>query len=303
MAETASTTAAAAPYVPPAAAASLRMADAMHERHGGARGQGGPLAAARRTQKLVDRVFAGYLGEPAPGAARSASQADGDKGDGASQRTPAPLTVLSSFVPSEVVRAGFKARDAEKESSPLWGILPAAKLEPVVAALESSLGLSEKPAEPPQRKEPAVSAPSLTLLQGGSDAPARPRAAASVLTPEPEQDAERPISRAAMEASSRLLEALRAHASAQATAGSERVSLGDLTTIAFADSKRRMAAHSASESVPEPKAPESAPADSSNKNILRNHHYTLAMVTKLAKDLVKEMSDKQKTAETRYGDA
>ena len=173
------------------------------------------------------------------------------------------------------------SRSAEA-GAPLWGSLPRPTLEPLVAAVEADLGRAET-----QRHE----RPAMEILQGGSGRrPERP----SAMT-------EEQAHQTALESSKRLMDAVRAHA--MANGGSDdRISLGDMTLIAFADSNNQMAAASSFTS----NAPDHQP---SNKTVgdlphpkieegLPELHKKLQMMAKLVAHDLKQV---QKLSKDRFG--
>lgn len=206
-----------------------------------------------------------------------------------------PMTLLEGYQPSEVVRAGLRTRETPELASPLWGMLPAVKLEPVVAALESALGVSPPVAEKPQPKETAGSGPSLTLVQ---PPPSEKRRGQS------EADEKEPaISRTAMEASMRLLDALRAHASAHAAAGAGRVSLGDMQTISFAESNNQLAAAGVNESTPDGPEPDTVAPQFPNPKIYTDQNDFHYKMNDAAQKLFKEIENEDRIADIRHGDS
>lgn len=207
-----------------------------------------------------------------------------------------PMTTLEGYQPSAVVQAGMRTRETPELASPLWGMLPPVTLEPVVAALESALGVpAEKPVEKPQPRDAAAEAPRLTLVQS----PSRPDVRGNV-----QSEAQPTLSQTAIDASTKLLDALRAHASAQASlGGSGRVSLSDMQTISFAEKNNRLAAAAMNESVPESKEPDTCHPEFPNPKIYNDQNDYRHKVQEVAQKLLKEESDDQDMADTRFGDA
>lgn len=114
---------------------------------------------------------------------------------------------------------------------------------PAVDAQPRSPAPAAVPASP---KSLASDAPSMPLLHSGKSDTATAATSAAASTAGP-QAAERRdgqgFSKAAQDASLKMLEALHAHASAQALAGGgNRINLGDMATIAFADQNKQFAA-------------------------------------------------------------
>lgn len=286
-------TTSAAAYVPYATAASERMAVGVLGRLLGPRGANGGRAFL-----LADRVVADYLdgwgevrgtaaNEPPPSAEASVGplikQPDRE-GEG---RKPASQTLPVGWEPSEVVQAGLRARAAAPFTGPLWSVLPRAQFEPVVAALAGGLGTASPAAEPVLAKAAASGAPALTLLGGGGSRTTGAHAARRHDGGEemPGVSA-RGAEKAARDASARMLDALRAHAAAQATANGERISLGEMTTIAFAESKNQLAAATANESAPTASAPQEAKSPEYTDSYIR------AKVLEIANKIVKSMKNK-----------
>jgi len=199
------------------------------------------------------------------------------------------------------IEAGLRAREAAESAGPLFCVLSPAKLAPVVAAMESALGAPSTPAERPQPKEPASSAPNLTLLRGeNAQAGSRPDATIERSSALAEQPRQRSVSKAAMDASAQLLQALRTHAAAQASAGTERVSLGDMTQIAFAASEQQLAAAS-SEVAPRASSSSQALGPLPNPKILNDQRYVLRRIREIANTIVKELQEHQMRAANRFG--
>lgn len=227
----------------------------------------------------------------------SAAAASERMADSVMSRTT-PMTMLDGFQPSEVVQAGLRTRETPEFARPLWGMLPQVKLEPVVSALESALGSSPPQAERPQSKDTSSSGPTLTLVQSP-----KPDAGRESQSGHLASDAPPPISRTAMEASVRLLDALRAHASAHAMSGGGRVSLAEMQTISFAESRNQLAAAAMNESAPEGKEPDTCNPDFPNPKIWSDQNDIRHKVQELAEKLLKEDEKDQDMEDTRFGDA
>lgn len=314
------------PYVPHAAAASERMFGSVMGRLGGGGGS--------RSWQLAGRVVDGFLNEqgaskteakpgkpsqragervlalpprlPQPAAKSErmwdAALAPPSQAAAPERHKAPPMTTLQQFEPSDVVRAGLQAREAANSTSPLWSVLPPVKLEPLVAVLEKAVAQPQAAERPQERELPR--APGMTLLQGGgSTSSASPAAAVSAPATTGRrqlEEARNPISKAAFDASARLLDALRTHASAHAATGDSRVSLGDMTLIAHAEKKNQLAA-SMAQSVPTPKAPDAALGDMPNPKVFSNQHSIILKLQEIANKLMKEDEDDQKNAEIRFG--
>jgi hypothetical protein len=273
----------AAPFVPQATAASQRMADSVFERlSAGGRGARAETAAgtapkatgptalplqtvapAQRTQRVRD-LLATEPKERAPAAADP----------------PSFPTVAASWEPPEVSRAGLRARDTAEAERPLWSVLPAVQVEPILSAVEQAM---EKGAlNPPEM--PVVVPPSSTVRQAES----------------PAGSAEPTLSRATIDASLRMLDALRAHASMHATAGDQRISLGDMTLIAFAEKKQQLAAALANE-VPEPKDPDRPIGHLQHPKVNTNKNMLLQKVKEVAEEIFKKEEENEQMADVRWG--
>ena len=138
----------------------------------------------------------------------------------------------------------------------------------------------------------------MTLLQGGG-ASGSPQ---STYAPSVQADADAAPSRAAIDASMKLLEAVRAHAAAHASSSDDRVSLGDMQLIAFADQERKLAAASAT-NAPANKKIEKAlgerrnPKDWDDQKVLKNK------IKDIAKICLEEDDEAESRADERYGGA
>lgn len=308
-----------APYVPHAAAASERMVGSVMNRLGGGRAwqlagrvvdgflnEQGSQKSGRPAQRAPERVVAAPPSFPQPTAkpegmwdAALASPSQHRATGSSESRQAPPMTTLQAFEPSDVVRGGLQAREAANSTSPLWSVLPPAKLEPLVSALERAV------AKPQERELPR--APGMTLLQGGggdaSGASSSPTGRQQLYQQNGQSgDERRGISKAAFDASAKLLDALRAHASAHAAAGDSRVTLGQMTLIAHADKNKQLAA-SMGESVPQPKEPDKALGDIPNPKVFSNQHSILLKIREIANKLIKEDNDDKNNGDTRFGDA
>jgi hypothetical protein len=329
MSETASKSA--PPYVPHATAASLRMVGSVMGRLAGV-GSDERAGGPGRPWQLAGRVVAGYLDEggaptgdkserrgpgprvlaiPPGGPVNRASRMWDDALAAPSQRRrteerpAAPRTVVEGFEPSDVVRSGLSAAAGAEAGGPLWSLLTPAKLEPVVEALERSLATPQ----PTESRGPVT--PTMTLLQGGGT----PSAGSSGRAAEESSrrsdgrgdgrsggDERRPLPRAALDASAKLLEALRAHAAAQAAAGDNRVSLGDMTLIAHADKNQQLAAAQAN-SVPHPKEADKALGHMPNPKVMSNQYSIMHKIREIANAIMKDDDEDNDTADSRFGDA
>lgn len=271
----------AAPFVPQAAAASQRMADSVFDRlsAGGraARPDATPAAPtprastlplqtaapASRTQRVRD-LLATEPKERAPAAAEP----------------PSFPTVATTWEPPEVARAGLSARDHADADRPLWSVLPAVQVEPILAAIERTI---EKSAPTP---------PGMPVVVPPRHAGRDPEDAAGSSEPT--------LSRATIDASLRMLDALRAHAASHATAGDQRISLGDMTLIAFAEKKQQLAAALANE-VPDPKEPDRPVGHLQHPKVSTNKNMLLTKIKEVAEEIFKKEQENEQMADTRWG--
>lgn len=218
-------------------------------------------------------------------------------GNGVESGAPSSLPIVTStWAPSEVVRSAQRVNEAPSNGGPLWGALPPSALAPVVAAVEAELG-PEGLRQREQARRAAEERPSMTLLQGGAAEAGR----SSFVAPQ-SSDTEARSQRAAMDASMKLLEAVRAHAAAHAASSDDRVSLGDMQLIAFADKEKKLAAASAT-NAPTNKRIEKAlgerrnPKDWDDQKVLKNK------IKDIAKICLEEDEDAESRADERYGGA
>ncbi|PSM32219.1 hypothetical protein [Haliangium sp. UPWRP_2] len=219
----------------------------------------------------------------------SKSASDGSAGPdrrSASSR-PAPTLLSSGWEPP----AAPAARERETLTvSPLWSSLRRPTLEPLIAAVESDLGQSPPPAQPPQ-KEPVErrERPAMALLAGG-----RPSGPQSAIT-------EEQAHKAAVEASRRLMEAVRVHAAAHGGAD-DRISLGDMTLIAFADSNKQMAAASAyTSNAPEPRPVAKALGQQAHPKLKEDQKDLHNKLRAMAKLVIEDLNQVKKLSKERFG--
>lgn len=279
-------------FVPQAAAASQRMADSVFDR----------LSAGSRSPRPAPADGSG----PADGTGRGSLTLQTALGSGralrardviatapkerapAAAETPVFPTAVAGWDPPEVMRGGLKARDAEGDR-PLWSVLPAVQVEPIIAAVESVIGKGAANEDSSDRHR-AGAAQLPVVLPPGSAGAGTGRG----------DDGEPHITRATIDASLRMLEALRAHASMHATAGDQRISLGDMTLIAFAEKKQQLAAAVAN-ATPEPKEPDRPPGHLPNPKVFSNKNSILLKVHEIAKEIMKKDADRENAADIRYG--
>ena len=139
------------------------------------------------------------------------------------ERSDTAQPVLSAGWEPPVAHAALELGKEPAAATPMWGSLPRPTLEPLVAAVEADLGRVEATAS---------ETPAMTVLPGGATR-LRERPGSSITEAQAHQ--------LAVESSKRLMEAVRAHAAANG-GSDDRISLGDMTLIAFADSSKQMAA-------------------------------------------------------------
>lgn len=211
----------------------------------------------------------------------------------------------SAFRPSAVTRAALALSDGGKEATgPLWSTLPKVELTPVIAAVEAALGTQGSTARPTPAAElrtdtRAVERPSMTVLEGSSLAQQQALQQAKQREAAAERQS-RANYQAAVDASTKLLEAVRAHAAAHSIASDDRITLGDMTLIAFADSKQQMAAASAY-GAPDPKPVEKPLGQLPHPKVLATQRDHFHMLKQMAKDLRKEIDQAKKKGESRLG--
>jgi hypothetical protein len=195
---------------------------------------------------------------------------------------PAGQPVLSAGWEPPAAPAARELRQSAETGAPLWGSLPRPTLEPLIAAVESDLERAEV-------QQP----PAMQLLPGGSGQ--RPGRSPSSMT-------EDQAHQLALESSKRLMDAVRAHA--RANGGSDdRISLGDMQLIAFADSNNQMAAASSfTSNAPDPQHSQRSAGDLPHPKIeegLPELHKKLQMMAKLVAQDLKQV---QKLSKERFGD-
>lgn len=277
-------------FVPQAAAASQRMADSVFDRLSA--GSRSPRAAGAASPDPTEKSGPGALTlQTAMGSGRALrardviASAPKERAPAAAE-TPVFPTAVAGWDPPEVVRGGLRAREAEGDR-PLWSVLPAVQIEPIIAAVESVMSKGSANEEAASRHK--AEAPTMPVLLG-------PRAQGAAAN----DDGSPPVSQATIDASLRMLDALRAHASMHATAGDQRISLGDMTLIAFAEKKQQMAAAIAN-ATPEPKEPDRPPGHLPNPKVFSNKNSILLKIHEIAKDIMKKDAERESAADVRYG--
>lgn len=204
------------------------------------------------------------------------------EGAAASRRAePLELVPISASWAPPVARAGIAAESSIEEGRPLWSTLPKLDLAPVVAAVEAQLDRAAQESRP---------SPTMTVLSGsptdsGSEGPISSRSA----------------QRVAEEASAKLLDALRAHAAARATASDDRITLGDMTLIAHADGKQQLAAATQHIAASPGESPLARMIESSNYKLKPDQH-SIDMKVELVMNMVRtDIKDSEKLAKERFG--
>lgn len=273
-------------YVPQAAAASERMLGSVLSRLAG-RPAPTRTAALERPQR-PERTTPAQRTLPQSTTPRS------DEGEAAARSEEKPAAQAARRVePSELLpvtaswtppgaRGGLAAESSAEEGRPLWSALPKLDLSPVVAAVEAQL--SERAAAEHRER------PELTVVSGGP-APA----------PEASPGSLRTAQRAAEEASARLLDALRAHAAARATASDDRITLGDMTLIAHADSKQQLAAATQNVGHAPAELPLAPMVEASNPKVKPDQHTISQRINRIAELIRQDLKMAKKIAAERFG--
>ena len=167
---------------------------------------------------------------------------------------------------------------------------------PVVSAVEADLG-TYLAAQRETSGRGRAGSPELALLAGQSDA-ASIRASSRGTTTGSGSD----VQQAAVDISTRLLDAVRSHAAAQAVASDSRISLGDLTLIAFADSKRQMAAATShAEHTPDPHPLHKAIDNSAHKKFMEDRKGFDNKLKKVAELAIESLEKSKRIAKERFG--
>ena len=223
----------------------------------------------------------------------AADSSSGDQKSAASVRGGETQRVMldASWTPA-VSRTAMQLQEQRESTAPLWSTLPKADLKPVLSAVESDLKTH------------------LASIRGSGSA-----SRATELTPlggvfEEDSDGETrrggisssQIQRAAVDASTRLLDAVRSQAAAQAIASDSRVSLGDLTLIAFADSKKQMAAATSyDEHTPDIHPLKKAIDNSANKKMMEDRKGFDNKLKKVAELALESLEKSKRIAKERFG--
>jgi hypothetical protein len=273
-------------YVPQAALASERMLGSVLSRLAGRPSPVRTAPAERRAERV-------------PPAARTLPQSTTPRSDeaeaaGRSDEKPAAqparrvepselLPVTASWTPPGA-RGGLAAESSVEEGRPLWSTLPKLDLAPVVAAVEAQL--SERQAAAAEHRQ----RPELTVISGSPTSSAEAGAGSG-----------RSAQRAAEEASARLLEALRAHAAARATASDDRITLGDMTLIAHADSKQQLAAATRDVGHAPAELPLAPMVEATNPKVKPDQHTIAQRINRIAELIRQDLKMAKKIAAERFG--
>lgn len=199
-----------------------------------------------------------------------------------------------SWVPAGT-RTAAQLQEQRDVGAPLWSTLPKADLKPVVVAVEADLGKHQAAELVAARGGSRLDRGDMRLLEGQEEEDVEARNLGGVMPPTRAQ-------RAAVDASARLLEAVRSQVAAQSIASDNRISLGDLTLIAFADSKKQMAASSTEvDSVPDPRPLEKAIDNSAHKKLLEDKKGFMAKLKKIADICHEDLKKSAQVSKERFG--
>ena len=257
----------------------------------------GTSASLRMLGSVMGRLQGGSASSanrPAKGESPSmpvASQAERVVAD---EKSAAPSRGFDSSLPQlqvawtpPVSRMAMQLQEQRESTAPLWSTLPKADLKPVVSAVEADLHSYL------EHQSAGRSRPDMPVLAGqsGDESAGGSRNGSSSLA-----------QRAAMDASTRLLDAVRAQAASQAIASDNRISLGDLTLIAFADSKKQMAAAAAhAEHTPDTHPLKKAIDNSANKKFMEDRKGFETKLKKVAELALDSLEKCKRIAKERFG--
>lgn len=260
-------------FAPLGTSASLRMLGSVMGRL-----QGGSPSSANRPAK----------GEsPAMPVAGSGDRVVADQKSAAPSRSEQPLPQLQAVWTPPVTRMAMQLQEQRESSAPLWSTLPKADLKPVVSAVEADLH-THLESQRAQRERPAMP---VLAGQSGDESGGSSRGGTSAAA-----------QRAALDASTRLLDAVRAQAASQAIASDNRISLGDLTLIAFADSNKQMAAAAAhAEHTPDTHPLKKAIDNSANKKFMEDRKGFETKLKKVAELALESLEKSKRIAKERFG--
>lgn len=223
------------------------------------------------------------------GSSQREDDARSDRGSASEPGRPAQPVLASGWEPP-VAHAALELRRTETPS-PLWGALSRPTLEPLIAAVEADLGRPATPATP-AREEDRRDRPAMALVQGGGDR-RQGRPASSITEEQAHQ--------AALAASRQLMEAVKAHAAAHGGAD-DRISLGDMTLIAFADSNKQMAAASSyTSNAPEPRPVAKALGQQAHPKLKEDQKDLHNKLRAMAKLVVEDLNQVKKLSKERFG--
>jgi len=197
------------------------------------------------------------------------------------------LPQLQAVWTPPVTRMAMQLQEQRESSAPLWSTLPKADLKPVVSAVEADLH-THLESQRAQRERPAMP---VLAGQSGDESGGASRGGTSSAA-----------QRAALDASTRLLDAVRAQAASQAIASDNRISLGDLTLIAFADSNKQMAAAAAhAEHTPDTHPLKKAIDNSANKKFMEDRKGFETKLKKVAELALDSLEKSKRIAKERFG--
>ena len=224
---------------------------------------------------------------------RMFGSAAGDARDASAIASPGPLLSAAWEAPALSRAALSTTQTSDAAPGPLWNRLPKLDLAPVIAAVEADLGVrGSSPAAAATSAGPGEQArerPRMTLLRDGDEAASRPQSDGKAY-------------QAAMDASNKLIDALRAHAAAHSSANDDRISLGDLTLIAHADSKQQMAAATSHASnAPKLQQIESPLGQLAHPKVVEDRKALHNKMKACAKLVMEDLEKAQKLAKERFG--
>lgn len=258
----------------------------------------GTTASLRMLGSVMGRLQGGSSARGAQPSHHSGSEmtvaggehATGDEKSSASARgSQQPQVMLDAGWSPSLSRTAMQLQEQREASGPLWSTLPKADLKPVVSAVEADLGAYLAA----ERQSGRVTG--LPVVAGGAADEQLGRGG-------PGGSSSSQIQRAAVDASTRLLDAVRAQASAQAIASDNRISLGDLTLIAFADSKKQMAAASSHvEHTPDTHPLKKAIDNSANKKMMEDRKGFETKLKKVAELALESLEKSMRISKERFG--
>ena len=258
----------------------------------------GTTASLRMLGSVMGRLQGGSSARGAQPSHHSGSEmtiaggehATGDEKSSASARgRQQPQVMLDAGWSPSLSRTAMQLQEQREASGPLWSTLPKADLKPVVSAVEADLGAYLEA----ERRSGRVTG--MPVVAGGAADEQLGRGG-------PGGSSSSQIQRAAVDASTRLLDAVRAQASAQAIASDNRISLGDLTLIAFADSKKQMAAATShAENTPDTHPLKKAIDNSANKKMMEDRKGFETTLKKVAELALESLEKSMRISKERFG--